>query len=283
MKRDFCDLHAHSMYSDGTFTPGELVAEAERAGLAAVALTDHNTVDGLPEFLAAAEGSAVRAIPGIEISSDYDGYELHIVGLFVKPEVYDAVREKVSIIRENKKKSNKDLVAALRTAGYDVDYDDLCARVPGGVFNRSLVGEALTEKGYVSSVSEAFNTVLSKSYGIYKEPRRLPVFEVISFLRSIGAVPVVAHPFVSIKDENVLRAFLVEAVKHGLCGMETRYSTYEEETTRKATALAEELGILHSGGSDFHGGRKPGIALGVGYGTLEIPLDFLESLEQKRG
>lgn len=282
MKRDLCDLHAHSMFSDGTYTPEELIAEAERAGLSAVALTDHNTVSGLPAFLAAAEGSSVRAIPGIEISSDYGQYELHIVGLFVNPEAYDAIREKVSVIRENKKKSNQNLVVALRAAGYDVDYDDLCARVPGGVFNRSLVGEALMEKGYVSSVSEAFDTILSKKHGIYKEPRRLPVFEVIGFLRSIGAVPVIAHPFLSIKDENDLRTFLGEAVEHGLCGMETRYSTYDEETAAKAAALAAEFGLLHSGGSDFHGGRKPGIYLGAGYGTLEVPVEFLEELEQKK-
>lgn len=284
MERRFCDLHAHSNYSDGTYTPKELIEEAERIGLSAVALTDHNTVAGLPSFLAAAKGKAVEAIPGIEISTDYGKTELHILGLFLEERYYDAITERLVPLSINKERSNVALIHALAEAGYDITYEEVAARVPDGQFNRSHVGEVLTEKGYTPSIAEAFQTVLSKETGFYEQPERLPVFETISFLKSIGATVVLAHPFLNL-GEGELRVFLAEAVKHGLDGMETVYSTYKEETARKAREIAAEFGIIESGGSDFHGGRKPDIALGTGKGALAVPAEFADNLKngRKRG
>lgn len=279
MNRKRCDLHTHSNHSDGTFTPEELIAEAERVGLSAIALTDHNTVSGLPRFLEAARGSSVEAIPGIEISTEYGDRELHILGLFLEEKHYDTVTEFLVPLFENKEQSNVELMAALAEAGYDITYEEVASRIPDGQFNRSHVGEILTEKGYTPSIAEAFRTVLSKDGGLYRQPKRLPAFEVIAFLRAIGAVPVLAHPFLSLSEDE-LRPFLREAVGHGLCGMETVYSTYDEETARLASSIADELGLKHSGGSDFHGGRKPDIALGTGRGDLFIPLEFVEALRQ---
>ena len=279
MNRKRCDLHTHSIYSDGTYTPAELIAEAERVGLSAIALTDHNTVIGLPQFLAAAEGSAVEAIPGIEISTDYGDRELHILGLFIEEKYYDTITERLLPLAVYKERSNVELMKALAEAGYDITYEEVAARMPDGQFNRSHVGEVLTEKGYTPSIEEAFRTVLSKDGGLYRQPKRLPVFEIISFLRSIGAVPVLAHPFLSLTEEE-LRPFLREAVKHGLCGMETVYSTYDEDTARLAASIAEEYDLKHSGGSDFHGGRKPDIAMGTGRGDLCIPVEFVEELRR---
>ena len=279
MNRRTCDLHTHSIYSDGTYTPAELIAEAERVGLSAIALTDHNTVAGLPQFLKAAEGSNVEAIPGIEISTEYGDRELHILGLFINEKYYDVITERLLPIAINKERSNVELIETLAAAGYDITYEEVAARMPNGQFNRSHVGEVLTEKGYTASIAEAFRTILSKDGGLYRQPKRLPVFEIISFLRSIGAVPVLAHPFLSLPVDE-LRPFLSEAVKHGLCGMETVYSTYDEETARLAASIAEEFGLMPSGGSDFHGGRKPGIAMGTGRGDLFIPAEFVEGLRR---
>ena len=279
MNRKRCDLHTHSNHSDGTFTPEELIAEAERVGLSAIALTDHNTVSGLPRFLEAARGSSVEAIPGSEISTEYGDRERHILGLFLEEKHYDTITEFLVPLFENKEQSNVELMAALAEAGYDITYEEVASRIPDGQFNRSHVGEVLTEKGYTSSIAEAFRTVLSKDGGLYRQPKRLPAFEVIAFLRAIGAVPVLAHPFLSLTEEE-LRPFLREAVKHGLCGMETVYSTYDEETARLAASIAEEYGLKHSGGSDFHGGRKPDIALGTGRGDLCIPVEFVEELRR---
>lgn len=280
MKQGYCDLHTHSNHSDGTFTPAELIAEAERTGLSAIALTDHNTVVGLPSFLAAAKGSSVEAIPGIEISTEYGDTELHILGLFIEERHYGAITEKMKLIDENKERSNIDLIRALAEAGYDITYEEVASRLPDGTFNRSHVGEVLTEKGYTPSISEAFRTVLSKDGGFYKQPRRLPVFETIAFLKSIGAVAVLAHPFLNLGVDE-LRVFLSEAVKHGLDGMEVLYSEYSEETIALARSIAREFGICESGGSDFHGGRKPGVAMGTGKGTLAIPVELVSQLKQR--
>ena len=280
MKQGYCDLHTHSCHSDGTFTPEELIAEAERIGLSAIALTDHNTVMGLPSFLAAAEGSSVEAIPGIEISTEYGETELHILGLFIEKQYYGVITERMKPLAEHKERSNVDLIRALSEAGYDITYEEVAARLPDGTFNRSHVGEVLTEKGYTPSIAEAFRTVLSKDGGFYKQPRRLPVFETIAFLKSIGAVAVLAHPFLNL-EEDELRVFLAEAVKYGLDGMETLYSAYDAETTEKAKEIAAEFGIKQSGGSDFHGGRKPGVAMGTGKGDLAIPTELVALLRQR--
>ena len=209
MERRSCDLHTHSNHSDGTYTPSELIAEAERIGLSAVALTDHNTVAGLSEFRAAAKGCAVEAIPGIEISTEYGDRELHILGLFLEEKHYDAITEFLVPLFENKEQSNVELMTALAEAGYDITYEEVASRIPDGQFNRSHVGEVLTEKGYTPSIAEAFRTVLSKEGGFYKQPRRLPVFEIIAFLKSIGATAVLAHPFLSLTEEE-LRALRKE-------------------------------------------------------------------------
>ena len=280
------DLHTHTHFSDGTYSPAELIAEAERVGLSAIALCDHNTVRGLDEFLAAAQGRSVEAIPAVEFSTDYltDGgkiKELHIVALFVRPEYYDDITAMVAPIAENKKKSNHALIAALQAHGYDITYDEVCAKGRGNI-NRAHVAGVLTEKGYTASIQEAFQTVLAPERGFYVEPKRLPVLDTIRHIRSIGAVPVLAHPFLKL-DEAQLRAFLDKAIPCGLVGMETLYSTYDEKTTALSRTIAAEYGLCESGGSDFHGGRKPDIALGTGRGNLAIPYEFLDKLKAFAG
>lgn len=276
------DLHTHTCYSDGTYSPAELIDEAERMGLAAIALCDHNTVSGLDEFLAASQGRNVEAIPGIEFSTDYltpEGrtLELHVLALFVRPEYYETIHALVEPMIQRKEKSNRDLIASLQKAGYDITYDEVLAEGQGNI-NRAHVAGLLTKKGYTSSNNEAFRTVLSLDRGFYTEPKRLPVFETIEFIRSIGAVPVLAHPFLKL-DEEGLRAFLEQAIPCGLVGMETLYSTYDEKTIALSRAIAREYGLCESGGSDFHGSRKPDISLGTGKGNLAVPYEFLTRLK----
>ena len=155
---------------------------------------------------------------------------------------------------------------------------NLFTQTANGNVNRAHIGAVLTEKGYTPSIQEAFRTLLSPICGLYVPPRRLPVFETIEFIRSIGAVPVLAHPFLQL-DETGLRSFLDKAKTHGLIGMETLYSTYDEKTTALSRAIAHEYGLCESGGSDFHGERKPDIALGTGKGNLAVPYEFLGKLK----
>lgn len=276
----YCDLHTHSIFSDGTLTPTQLIDLAEELGLGAVALTDHNTVLGLPEFLQAAEGKQVEAVPGVEFSVDYGTQELHILALYIQPAYYDQAMAIADQIQENKRKSNIELVEALNKAGYAISYEKIKASMPAGEPNRALIARELVRCGYVSSNQEAFATLLSSKHGYYHPPKRIDVFELISFVRSAGAVAVWAHPFLHLKQEEQIRQFLPRAVAAGLQGMEVRYSLYTPEQTRLAEALAKEYGLLPSGGSDFHGENKPLIHLGTGNGDLKVPLEFCEAMKK---
>lgn len=278
--KHLCDLHTHSIYSDGTLTPTQLVALAEKIGLGAVALTDHNTVLGLPEFLAAAEGKSVKAVPGVEFSVDYPDRELHILALYIQPVHYDAAMAIAQKLNENKKQSNLDLIANLNKAGYHISYEKIKASMPAGEPNRALIAAELTKQGYTASNQEAFDRLLSPKHGYYHPPKRIDAFELIHFVRSVGAVPVWAHPFLHLKEEQQVRTFLSKAKEAGLEGMEVRYSMFSKEQTALAEVLVNEYGLLPSGGSDFHGANKPDISLGIGRGGLEVPLSWCEALEQ---
>ena len=275
----FCDLHTHSVFSDGTCTPVELIDEAVSLGLSAIALTDHNTVDGLPDFLAAAEGKDILAIPGVEFSTEYQGKELHLLGLFIDPAHFPTVRAVARDYLKRKAQSNLDLIAALKGAGYEVDYEKLLAHSPNGNINRAHIAAALAEKGYVGSIKEAFRTLLAKGGAFYKEPAKPTFWEMLDFLKSIGAVPVLAHPFLNL-DEARLRVFLPQAKARGLRGMEAAYSTYDAATAACAARLAEEFGLLPSGGSDYHGTKKADIKMGVGRGNLHVPAEWVDKLNK---
>lgn len=274
----FCDLHTHSTFSDGTDTPTALVALAQEKGLGAIALTDHNTVAGLPEFLEAAEGKNVRAIAGTEFSTDYHGTELHILGLFLKPEHFPAITRRLGEYHQKKEQSNRCLVDKLNEAGYAIDYDRIKNSTPKGQVNRALIAAELTRLGYTSSIQDAFKQLLSPKRGYYVPPTRPCPFETIRFIKSLGAVAVLAHPFLNLQELQ-LREFLKEAMPCGLDAMETLYSTYDEETTATAKQVADDFGLLHSGGSDYHGGNKPHIQMGIGQGNLAIPLEMMTAME----
>ena len=273
----YCDLHVHSCYSDGTCTPAQLLALAEAAGLQAIALCDHNTVDGVEDFLAAGENSPVEAIPGIEISTDFEGAELHILGLFLKPEHYAPIQSLMARQRELKEQSNENLVHALNQAGYAIDYAAIKASTPKGNVNRALIAAELTGKGYTESVQDAFKRLLSPKHGYYVPPKHPDAYDTIVFLKNMGVTAVLAHPFLSL-DEDGLRRFLPKAAELGLDGMEVIYSKFDADTTALAKAIAREYGILPSGGSDFHGENKPDIRIGVGRGDLQIPVAYLQAL-----
>lgn len=271
-----CDLHTHSYYSDGSFSPVEIAQEAKRVGLSAVALTDHNNVGGIEEFLQECEKQNIEGIIGTEFSTDYKNTELHILGLFIKKESLSAVNDICEEVRKNKDESNRIMIKRLQDAGYDITYDEVSATCKG-TMNRAHIGEVLYKKGYTKTVKEVFKTILSKKGSVYHAAKRLEVFKTIDFIKSIGAVPVLAHPFLDL-DEQGLREFLTLAVPHGLEAIETVYSTYSQEETLLAKQIAKEYGLKESGGSDFHGSRKIDISLATGRGNLIVPYDFCEKL-----
>ena len=271
-----CDLHTHSVFSDGTYTPGEIIAEAKRLGLI-VALTDHNTAAGLPEFMDAAQKLGVTAVPGAEFSTEYKGKELHLLGLFVLPEHYAAVERMVKEQHVLKEISNMELVERLNQAGYLIDYMKVKRRNPNGNANRAHMAAELLDQGYVTSIREAFDTILSDNGGFYVPPSRLQLIDVIKELRRIGVLPILAHPLQELTEPE-LRDLLPNAIEAGLAGMETMHSSYTPETIALAEKIATEFNLLSSGGSDFHGSVKPGISLGTGRGWLCIPSKIYSNL-----
>ena len=273
----YCDLHTHSCFSDGTFTPTQLIRLAEEAGLAAVALCDHNTVAGLREFVAAGRESTVEAVPGIEFSTEYRGTELHILGLFIQEQHYEAVNALLAEALERKKQSNMRLLEKLREQGMAVDYESVRAEA-GGTVNRAVIGAYLVRHGFCCSMEEAFDRWLNLDRGLYVPPKRPDAFEILHFIKSIGAVTVLAHPFLNL-DEAQLRDFLEQTKE--LDGMEVLYPKFTPEQTALAGKIAAEFGIAQSGGSDFHGSNKPDISIGTGRGTLAVPAAFLEELKKR--
>ena len=273
----FCDLHTHSVFSDGTYTPAGIIDGAINAGLDAVALTDHNTADGLADFIAYARGKGIDAVAGVEFSADYYEKELHILGLFVPEKSFLKVGELMKAVSDRKEQSNIDLINALSNAGICLDYDEIKGKTPNGRVNRAHIAAAMTEKGYVGSIKQAFDKWLLPSVGYYKMPQRPSAFEIIDFILEIGAVPVLAHPFLNLSEEELLR-FLPEAKMRGLAGMECYYSTYDKATTERSVSIADAIGLLPSGGSDFHGANKPDIVLGKGKGDLRVPYEWFERL-----
>lgn len=269
---DICDLHTHSNFSDGSFSPEKIAEMAEALGLRAVALTDHNTVEGLPRFLEAGVGRRVKLIPGVEFSTGYKEREIHIVVLGIKEEYYPEVSALVKDMTESKRKSTYELVDALYSAGYKIDRERMESGAAGQI-NRAHIATELVRCGYVASRAEAFDTLLSKTGRFYREPIRIGMIEAIAFAKKIGAVAILAHPLLNV-DESELRALLPDAIGAGLDAIEVMYSEYNEDEESLSMKIAEEYGLLPSGGSDFHGENKPDIALGVGRGNLRVPLKF---------
>ena len=191
--KPYCDLHTHSIFSDGTWTPEELIREACRIELSAIALTDHNTVDGLSRFLRAAEGTGLEAIPGVEFSTDYLDMDIHMVALYVMPAHFPEVTEKMEQGRRKKDESNRNLIENLKRIGFSIDYEAMKASTPGGQINRAHIAGKMLENGWVSSRQQAFDQYLEPKCGLYQAPRRPDIFEMIHFIRSIGAVPILAE------------------------------------------------------------------------------------------
>ena len=279
-----CDLHTHSCFSDGTASPTEIVRLAEAAGLSAVALTDHNTSKGLKAFMQAGESSDVITVPGCEFTTGYGekDTELHIVGLFLGEEAWPEIDDFVELMHVAKKNSNRKLIANLKAAGYEITYGEVEAITQADEFNRAHVARILCKKGYVKSVKEAFDTVLKEGCGYYVPPKRINALTTVRFIKAYGGVAILAHPFLNMSYEELL-GFLPEAKKAGLDAIETHYSTFDAEQTKKAKELADKFELLESGGSDYHGEAKPDISLATGRGTLCVPFEFYEKLKEESG
>lgn len=283
--KKYVDLHSHTMFSDGTYTPEELVSLAADINLKAVAVTDHDGTGGIKRALAAGEKYGVEVVPGIELAVNYTDIcetEIHIVGLFVDPD-NSALKSLIDSIRRERVNRNVAMVKRLRDMGFDITYEELEKTASGDIISRPHYGRLFMNKGYVKSISEMFDKYIGDGGPAYIR-RVLPEPETaIKTILAAGGVPVLAHPTLYKMDYDRIRRMTDKFIGYGLKGIEVKYSTYTYEQEREITRIADEKGLLYSGGSDFHGDNKPDIRLGVGKGGLCVPEGFLENIRACAG
>ena len=276
------DLHTHSTYSDGTETPAELMATAKRARLEAVALTDHDNLDGIPEAIVAAEHHGIELIPGVELSCEWDQGGFHMVVLWLEPGP-GPLQDKLADLQEGRANRNLDMVAKLAELGIDITYEEVLEEAGGTGVGRPHMAAIMVRKGVVESMSEAFDFYLAKGRPGYVGRVRLPPEAAIELARASGAVPVIAHPHTLGIFREELDAELKRLAGIGLVGVEAYYPEYEPDTRFELVERARQAGLVPSGGSDYHGSYKQGLKMGNGYGDLVVDRTVLEELRAFRG
>ena len=270
------DLHTHSKASDGSLTPSELVQHAKHKGLSAIALTDHDTIDGLQEALNTASKISIECIPGVEISVDYIP-EMHILGYFSQKN-YTKIQPTLKPLKEQRKNRNLKTIQKLNDLGLNVDYKELKKISPEGLIGRPHIALLLAQKGLVSSFSEAFDKYLAPGkLAYYKKASLLPQ-EGIQAIVEAGGVPVLAHPIYLQQSFAQLDKTLNELKNFGLKGIETFYTDHTLEDTTNLLKLAVKHKLICTGGSDFHGIFNKGVEIGIGRGNLQINYELYENI-----
>ncbi|MCC8169217.1 MAG: PHP domain-containing protein [Oscillospiraceae bacterium] len=276
---DSVDLHIHSNASDGSCTPSEIAEEARRAGLSAAALTDHDPVAGVEEFSKKCLEIGVEPIAGVEISAKYK-CEMHILGLFVDVKNSEFL-DKLSKLEHARYDRNKAMLEKFAELGMDITEADIISQKSGGTLEntgRSHMAAALVSKGYTRDNQEAFDKYLIKGKPAYVPRITYSPKESIEIIKAAGGIAVLAHPVYITEDEDELRALLTELKSYGLDGVESIYSDYTEEFSRLCLRLCDELKLLPSGGSDFHGANRPSVELG----GVKVPYEFLQRMKDLR-
>jgi predicted metal-dependent phosphoesterase TrpH len=273
------DLHTHTTFSDGTLTPTELVEEAAALGLSAVAVTDHDTVDGLPQALAAGERLGVRVVPGVELNCEHDRVTMDVLGYFLGGAPSPELEEELAELRRYRDERNARILERLSELGYPIGTDDLAQVAAGGAVGRPHIGEAMVRLGYAESVADAFTRFLKRGAPAWVDRRRLALGAAIRLLRDSGALPVLAHPGIIRTDDAGLEHIVRDAARQGLAGIEVLYPLHDERTVAVCTGLAERYALAPTGGSDYHGSVKPGIRLGVAAGGAPVPDQILAGLD----
>lgn len=268
------DLHVHSTASDGTFTPTQLVEYAVKKGLSAFALTDHDTISGIREALDTAKKMNITVIPGIELSSDYNGTEIHILGLYIDRTNKELQAWLNHFVNERDLR-NKKMAQLLISHGFSIDFEELKQKYPASVLTRAHFASYLVDKQFVSTRQEAFDRYLGDGCPCYVEREKVSPFDAISLIHKANGYAILAHPLQYKMPANELHSFILTCKEHGLHGMETIYSLYSEQEQNSLTEFAKKHGLLITGGSDFHGANKPSIDLGTGKGNLQIPSSLL--------
>lgn len=274
------DLHMHTTASDGTMTPTELVEHAKAKGLAAIAVTDHDACHGVREAQEAGERLGVEVIAGIEVSAMRESGTLHIVGLFIDPD-HGPLREKCEAMLAKRAERNERMIKRLGELGLPMTLDDVARQAGGEVLGRPHVAAVMLEKGYVATRQEAFDKWLAKGKPAYFPKSLFDPEESIAMIHDAGGLAILAHPDqLKCKTREALDEDVARLKAQGIDGIETQWSNGSPEDMAFAKELAAKHDLLESGGSDFHGGMKPDIEIGVGRGQLRMEYPMIERLKE---
>lgn len=272
------DLHTHSTASDGTFSPEELVYLAKKEKLQALALTDHDTVDGLKSAYQTAKEVNLPFLCGVEISVKFEGPgHFHLLGYFLKPEISE-IDETLQRLKKAREERNKKMIEKLNMLGIEITLDEL-REIAQGEIGRPHMATLLVKKGVVKSFDEAFEKYLKKGALAYVPKALLTPEEAIKLILQAKGAPVLAHPITLKLDYLKLKNYLKSLKDVGLIGIETFYPEHNPEFTKFLIDCAKELNFLITGGSDFHGKNKPDIKLGRGLNNLNVPFKCYENLK----
>jgi predicted metal-dependent phosphoesterase TrpH len=272
MTEKFMDLHLHTIYSDGTFSPLRVVQVTKDKGFSAISITDHDSADGIDEALEAGRTLGMEVVPGIELSA-YDGdIEVHILGYYIDYS-QEWFLKKLSDIRHVRKIRYEKMLIKLKEIGIDVIDKEFPGDEKCVAYGRPHVANLLLESGYVRNISEAFKKYIGNGCPAYVEKERLSVSQAVSIIKDARGVPILAHPGI-LKDESKLKSYLAL----GIPGIEVYHSDHTLSQQMKYFDFAKKHGLIITGGSDCHGDAKKEILTG----KVRVPYEFLEDLKKEK-
>jgi len=277
---DMIDLHAHSAESDGSLSPTELVEHAVAAGVKTLALTDHDTTDGLKEFCAAARERGIEAFGGVEISAEWKKGNCHILGYGV-PDDYEPLEKMLRKTRDSRDKRNEMIVAKLNELGVGFDLSEAAELAGGDVVGRPHIARVMMKRGHVGSVQEAFDKYLAKGAPAYIDRFRLPPCEAVTLLREAGATVILAHPSQLKRSLREIEDMVGELAPLGLAGLEVYTPYADDEQVTEFERIVRTHRLAATGGSDFHGESKPTHKLGYYREGVPIPARCAEGLKRE--
>ncbi len=265
------DLHIHSNASDGRLSPVDIILQAAERGLSVIAITDHDSVDGIASAMVAAKAfPRLRIIPGIELSTDVPQGEIHVLGYFI-----DYTDHEFQIIleglRNSRLKRAQGMVAKLKNLGVHLDWERVQEIAGIGSIGRPHIAQAMLEKGYISSIKEAFDKYISRNGPAYVEREKMTAVEAVALILKFNGLPVLAHPFTASNPETMI----IELKAAGLIGIETYYNDYTTDEIDELISFADRYGLIAIGGSDYHGLETANETM---IGGVDVPMESAERL-----
>jgi hypothetical protein len=277
------DLHIHSTASDGSLTPADIIDHAQKLNLAAIAITDHDSVDGSKEALQIGIPPSLHFLTGVEISAAHPPFfpgsgSFHILGYAIHLD-NRGLNQALSKLQDARKNRNPEILKRLNKLGFRISLEEVNQEVEKGQLGRPHIAYAMVKKGFVASINEAFDKYLGTAKPAYVDKDRIECEQAINLIRAAGGVPVLAHPaLLNIENDQKLDALLQNLIKIGLAGIEVYYPGHSPQQIQQYTELAGKYGLLITGGTDFHGSITPEIKMGSGTGDLFVPYNLYKEL-----